>query len=197
MQDSAPKHILAVIVLAQFAGTSLWFAGNAVVDDLILSLGLANLFIGYITIAVQAGFITGTLLFAILNIADRFSPVKVFLVCALAGAAANISANWLGSAESILSARFLTGFFLAGIYPVGMKIATDWHKDRTWEGAGLPGRSSGDRQRLPISAEAFGNRPPLEVRFYGHIRVGCIWRTAAVSHGTRRPPPHSGQRLQI
>ena len=83
MTKKTPKHILPVIVFAQFAGTSLWFAGNAVVDSLIEELGLGDNLLGYITIAVQAGFIIGTLIFALLNIADRFSPVRVFLVCAL------------------------------------------------------------------------------------------------------------------
>src|SRR6056297_624890 len=129
MRDKIPGHILPVIVLAQFAGTSLWFAGNAVVFDLTKELQLAEFFVGYITMAVQAGFIGGTLLFAILTVADRYSPVLVFLVCALAGAAANVSLIWSGTAFAALTARFITGFFLAGIYPVGMKIASDWHKE--------------------------------------------------------------------
>lgn len=129
MRDKLPRHILPVIVLAQFAGTSLWFAGNAVVDDLGKELQLAEFFVGYITMAVQAGFIGGTLLFAILAIADRYSPVLVFLACALAGAAANVSLVWSETALTALTARFMTGFFLAGIYPVGMKIASDWHKE--------------------------------------------------------------------
>ncbi len=129
MTKKIPAHILPVIVLAQFAGTSLWFAGNAVVDELIVTLGLPELFVGYITMAVQAGFIAGTLLFAFLNVADRFSPVKVFLVCALGGSAANLLVMWSASGLSIIMVRFITGFFLAGIYPVGMKISSDWHKE--------------------------------------------------------------------
>ncbi len=129
MNKKIPAHILPVIVVAQFAGTSLWFAGNAVVDELITTLGLAELFIGYITMAVQAGFISGTLLFAFLNVADRFSPVKVFLFCALGGSVANLLVMWSSSGIGIIAARFVTGFFLAGIYPVGMKIASDWHKE--------------------------------------------------------------------
>ncbi|MGB0347145.1 MAG: MFS transporter [Balneolaceae bacterium] len=124
-----PRHILPVIVLAQFTGTSLWFAGNAVVDDLILELNLLDAFVGYITMAVQAGFIVGTLAFAFLNLADRFSPVKVFLICSLGGSLANLTVIWSSGYYEIMTARTLTGFFLAGIYPVGMKIAADWHKE--------------------------------------------------------------------
>jgi MFS family permease len=129
MKQSTPAYILPVIVLAQFAGTSLWFAGNAVVNDLSQELRLAEFFVGYITMAVQAGFISGTLLFAILTIADRYSPVLVFLVCSLAGSTANIALIGSETAVTVLIARFMTGFFLAGIYPVGMKIASDWHRE--------------------------------------------------------------------
>lgn len=85
--------------------------------------------LGHLTSAVQFGFILGTLVFAILSIADRFSPSKVFLTCALLGSLFNIGLIWEGnSLTSILSLRFITGFFLAGIYPVGMKIAADHYE---------------------------------------------------------------------
>jgi hypothetical protein len=80
-----PAHILPVLVFAQFAGTSLWFAGNAIVGDLQQALHLQADAIGNITSAVQLGFITGTLVFAILSIADRFSPSKVFSTFAFFG----------------------------------------------------------------------------------------------------------------
>ncbi len=127
--QSIPKHVLPVIVFAQFAGTSLWFAGNAVVDDLIAELDLLEMFIGFIAMAIQSGFIIGTLFFALLNIADRFSPVKVFLFCSIAGAALNLTTIWSSNFTEVMFSRVATGFFLAGIYPVGMKIASDWHKD--------------------------------------------------------------------
>ncbi|NBC28153.1 MAG: MFS transporter [Bacteroidetes bacterium] len=129
MKQHIPGYILPVIVFAQFTGTSLWFAGNAVVDDLIAAYSLPELYLGYITMSVQAGFIAGTFIFAIQNVADRYSPVAVFLVCALLGAGANGLVTIAGSGLSIITARFFTGFFLSGIYPVGMKIASDWHKE--------------------------------------------------------------------
>ena len=87
---SRPSHILAVIIFSQFTGTSLWFAGNAVVLDLQRDWGLAEQSVGYITAAVQLGFISGTLVFAYLAIADRLSARRVFFTCSLAGALANI-----------------------------------------------------------------------------------------------------------
>lgn len=128
MNQPIPRHILPVIVFAQFAGTSLWFAGNAVIPDLVQSLHLSEMAVGYITSAVQLGFITGTLLFAFLNLADRLLPGKVFLICALMGAIANAGTVFSHTFWVLMASRFCTGFFLAGIYPVGMKIASDWHK---------------------------------------------------------------------
>jgi len=122
-----PRHVLPVIVLSQFAGTSLWFAGNAVLGDLQTAWGLDPSAVGWLTSSVQLGFIVGTLLFAVLTVADRFPPRRVFLVCSVLGAVANaaivVAADGL---YSLLVLRFATGFFLAGIYPVGMKIAVSW-----------------------------------------------------------------------
>ncbi|MEL7270585.1 MAG: MFS transporter [Bacteroidota bacterium] len=121
-----PKHILPVIVIAQFFCTSLWFAGNGVLNSLLAEKGIA-ISVGTVTASVQFGFIIGTLLFAILTITDRFSPSKVFLVCAALGALCNLGVVWKTSgSELLLASRFTTGFFLAGIYPVGMKIAADY-----------------------------------------------------------------------
>lgn len=122
-----PWYILPIIIFAQFAGTSLWFAGNAVLPDLQEAFDLAPESLGAITSSVQFGFIIGTLLFAFLLIADRFSPSKVFFVCALLGALFNVFIFFLAKGfTSILIFRFLTGVCLAGIYPVGMKISADW-----------------------------------------------------------------------
>jgi len=121
------KTILPIIVVAQFCCTSLWFASNAVMSDLVINFGLTESAIGHLTSAVQFGFILGTLVFAVLAIADRFSPSKVFLISALLGAVCNLGILWEGNTlTTMLSIRFLTGFFLAGIYPVGMKIAADY-----------------------------------------------------------------------
>jgi len=96
-------------------------------EDLILNFGLDNSALGHLTSFVQFGFITGTFVFAMLTIADRFLPSNVFFTCAVLGALFNLGLLWeSNSFYSIISFRFLTGFFLAGIYPVGMKIASDY-----------------------------------------------------------------------
>jgi len=100
-----------------------------VVLDLQRDWGLTEQSVGYITSAVQLGFISGTLVFAYLAISDRFSARRVFFTCSLAGALANIAL--LAAPQGLtglLLLRFATGFFLAGIYPVGMKIAAGWYE---------------------------------------------------------------------
>ena len=124
---TAPKRILPILVLAQFAGTSLWFAVNAVMPDLQQQMGWPASAVGRLTSALQLCFIVGTLVFALLTIADRFSARRVFLFCALAGALCTFGALMrIASFTELLLWRAATGFFLAGIYPVGMKIASQW-----------------------------------------------------------------------
>lgn len=123
-----PKRILPIIIFSQFCCTSLWFAGNGVMSNLVNEFNLPESALGHLTSSVQLGFIFGTLLFAFLAIADRFSPSKVFFISALIGALANLG-MLLDENDliSLIAFRFLTGFFLAGIYPVGMKIAADYY----------------------------------------------------------------------
>lgn len=123
------KRILPTIVIAQFLCTSLWFAGNAIMVDIVKQYHIEPSFLAHLTSAVQFGFIIGTLLFAIFSISDRFSPSLVFFGCAIVAACINlaISIDEL-NISSLITLRFATGFFLAGIYPVGMKIASDYYQ---------------------------------------------------------------------
>ncbi len=122
-----PKHILPTIVIAQFCCTSLWFASNGVLSELVANFDLRANALGNLTAAVQFGFITGTLVFALWTVTDRFSPSKVFLTSAIFGALGNAGMLWQDNTLfTLVLFRFLTGFFLAGIYPVGMKIAADY-----------------------------------------------------------------------
>jgi MFS family permease len=122
--------ILVMIVCAQFLCVSLWFAGNAIIDDLTGEYGLHEKAIGHLISSVQLGFIAGTLFFAVMAVADRMSPSLVFFISAVLASLSNLGLMWsMGELPVMLASRFLTGFFLAGIYPVGMKIASD-HFDK-------------------------------------------------------------------
>src|SRR5215208_2143748 len=117
--------------------------------DLQRSAALPASAVGDITIAVQLGFIAGTLVFAWLAIADRYSPRIVFFLSTLAGAATN-AATLASGAEllPLLALRFATGFFLAGLYPVGMKIASGWYRDDL-------GKALGFLVAAPVAGTAF------------------------------------------
>ena len=132
------KWILLIIVVAEFSCISLWFAGNGVMSDLLVTFSLRNSALAHLTSAVQFGFISGTLIYALLTIADRFSPSRVFFVNAILGALFNAGIIWNENTfASLLILRFLTGFCLAGIYPVGMKIAADYFDKALGKSLGL------------------------------------------------------------
>ena len=130
MAAAVPRRILPVIVLSQFAGTSLWFAVNAVLPDLQRSWAMPPAALATVTTAVQLGFVAGTLLFALLTLSDRFPPTRVFFACSLLAAACNAAIATLdGQFAALVALRFAVGFLLAGIYPVGMKIAASWYRE--------------------------------------------------------------------
>lgn len=120
------RSALILIVIAQFLGTSLWFAGNAVAPEISQILNSPGI-LATITSSVQLGFILGTLLFAFFSIPDRFSPSDVFFFSSVLAAVFNLLIVVLPMhLTMVLICRFMVGFFLAGIYPVGMKIAADY-----------------------------------------------------------------------
>ncbi len=122
--------MLPIIVFAQFACTSLWFAGNAVLPEMLGEGQLRGLTAGAAVSAVQLGFIVGTLLASLLRLADRLPPARLFVLCALVGSALNAGLLLPGATpQLVLALRFGTGLFLAGIYPVGMKIAADYFEN--------------------------------------------------------------------
>lgn len=163
----APR-ILPIIVAAQFCCTSLWFATNGVMDELAFSFDLSVNALGHLTSAIQFGFIAGTLLFALISLADRFSPSRVFFWSALAGAICNLGILApYNTFHSLLLFRFLTGFFLAGIYPVGMKIAADYYRE------GL-GKSLG----YLVGALVLGTSLPHLLRWLG---AGIPWHWVVIS----------------
>ncbi len=125
---------LAVIVVAELFGASLWFSANGVADGLAGDWGLRPVELGYLTSAVQLGFICGTLLLALSGLADRLRASTLFLVCAVLGALANAAfVLFAGGVGGGVVFRFLTGITLGGIYPVGMKLAVGWAPRRKGE----------------------------------------------------------------
>lgn len=128
---STSTRPLFIIIVSQLLGTSLWFSANSAARGLMIDWGLSVEGVGLLTVAVQLGFISGTLVLALTSVADRYRPSAVFAVSAVAGALTNLAFAWLAS-ELVTGAalRFATGFCLAGIYPVGMKLVVGWAPER-------------------------------------------------------------------
>ncbi|MBN3805126.1 MFS transporter [Paraburkholderia sp. Ac-20336] len=125
------NRAVIVIAIAQLLGTSLWFSANGAMRDLQVAWQLSASGIGWLTNAVQAGFIVGTLLSATTGLADRVSASKVFAVCGVLGATLNaLFALCSGGLASALAFRFGVGVALAGIYPLGMKLLVTWAPQR-------------------------------------------------------------------
>ena len=132
------RHPVLWVVLAQLCGTSLWFSANSAADDLSRLWGLSTGDIGWLTNAVQAGFIVGTLGFALTGLADRFPASRIFTLCSLLGALFNAGfALFSEGLASAMGLRFAVGIALAGIYPLGMKLIVSWDPARAGQSLGL------------------------------------------------------------
>ncbi len=120
---------IAVIAASQVAAMTLWFSATAIIPALQAEHGLDSTTASLFTSAVQLGFVVGTLVSAILGLADRWDPRRLFMWSALVAAAANTSILLFDpSSAPVIALRFATGVCMAGIYPVGMKLASTWAK---------------------------------------------------------------------
>ena len=156
--------VLTGLVVAQWLGTSLWFSSSIAIPSLIRDWGLQAGDIGLLVSAVQLGFIFGTFVFSLTNLADRLPASQVFLVSAVAGAVANLLFAWLASGLwEALFYRFATGFFLAGMIPVANKIAVSWAPERMGQALGWL-----------VGAQVLGSGTPALLAFLG---TQLTWQT--------------------
>ncbi len=122
---------LVLLSLAELMGMSLWFSGSAVVPALSHEWNLSSSQVSWLANAVQFGFVAGTLLSATLNLPDIITTRHLFAVCAFLGAISNaIFGLYIHQPETAIVLRFLTGVFLAGVYPPGMKLMATWFRER-------------------------------------------------------------------
>jgi MFS family permease len=123
---------LLLLAMAELLGMSLWFSGSAVVPALTREWHLSESAANWLTLSVQLGFVAGTLLSAFLNLPDIISPRHLFTLTAIAGAIVNSGFGMFANdVHFAIFLRFLTGMFLAGVYPPAMKILATWfHRGR-------------------------------------------------------------------
>jgi MFS family permease len=161
---------LGLLCLTQFLGMSVWFSASAVVPALTAAWGLSASGQSWLTMSVQLGFVAGALGSAVLNLADRISGRRMFAVSSvLAGVAALLIPVAGAGFPVALALRFLTGVFLAGVYPVGMKIMATWTREDRGFGVGLL-----------VGALTLGSAAPHLLKTFG--RTGD-WRTVLVASG--------------
>lgn len=120
---------LALLAVAELMGMSLWFTASALSPELAAQWGLSEAQAGWLTTVVQLGFVAGTAVAAFLNLADIFPAARYFCVSALLGAGVNAAVLVAPDYGPALVLRFLTGFFLAGVYPPAMKMIATWFRD--------------------------------------------------------------------
>lgn len=130
MHDDHPGRwrILLLVSTAELLGMALWFTASAGSGELAQRFALDAGQTGWLTTAVQLGFVAGTALAAVLNLADLVPARSYFAVSALAAALANLTLVAAPSFSATLLLRFLTGLFLAGVYPPGMKMVATWFR---------------------------------------------------------------------
>lgn len=120
---------VTVLVVCQVAAMALWFSGAAVVPALVAEYGLSGFAQSLLSSGVQAGFVIGCIVSAVLGLPDRLDPRRLFMIAALVAAAANaliVLIDPRSAAVPLL--RLVTGMCMAGVYPVGMKMASTWAK---------------------------------------------------------------------
>ena len=129
-RDPARWRILTLLATAELLGMSLWFAGSAVASQLAASWSLTSGQTAWLTTIVQLGFVCGTAMAALLNLADVLPSRWYFAGAAVIGGLANAGLVASGGFATALALRFITGFALAGVYPPAMKMASTWFRAR-------------------------------------------------------------------
>lgn len=159
------RNALLLLIIAQIAAMSIWFTSTAAIVDMAIEAGLTPGTLAPLTTAVQLGFVAGALMLAASGLADRLEPRRLFAGASLIAAAANglTLLTPIGSAEAV-ALRAIVGAALAGVYPIGMKMALGW--------------ADGDRGFLVgliVGALTLGSASPHAVALLG----GADWRMVA------------------
>ena len=129
--------MLLFVALGQFLGMTLWFSATAAAPSIAAEFSLSRSGTAWLTMAVQGGFVAGTLISAVLNLADVLNARRLFAAGCAIGAAANAAIPYMDSAAAVIALRAVTGAALACVYPPGMKIAAGWFLERRGTALGI------------------------------------------------------------
>jgi MFS family permease len=169
--DRASLRALALLAAALVLSMTTWFSATAVVPQLRAEWDLGNTAAAWLTIAVQVGFVAGALAGSALSVADVLPPRFVILAGALGAAAANLVLVVADGPEVGIAARVATGFFLAGVYPPALKLASTWFR-----------RGRGTALGIVVGALTLGSAVPHLVNGLGGLDWQLVvWVTSALT----------------
>lgn len=162
--DVSLKHqrrTLSLVSLAQLLCMSVWLSGTVVLPQLTALWKTELAVSAWLTMAVQLGFVVGALAAAVFNLPDVIHAPRLMAASCVAAALANAAFAW--TAEQHIAAaivfRFLTGVFLAGVYPVGMKILSGWFRDGRGTALGVLVGALTVGKAMPYAVEGSGELP--------------------------------------
>ena len=129
---SAKSRSIAILIFAQVSALGLWFVSSAILPDMLREVEFSQSRQAALASSVSLGFVLGAMVSAILGLPDRFDPRKLFSICAIISSLSGLGLLVVEPGGNLsIAMRFLTGIMLAGVYPVGMKLAIGWgQKDR-------------------------------------------------------------------
>ena len=158
--------ILVVLAVALVLSMSTWFSASAVIPQLHEEWGLSNTAAAWLTIAVQLGFVAGAVVSALLNLSDVLPLRTIMIVSSAAAAVVNLGLLGAGGPGVALPLRFLTGAFLAGLYPPALKLMATWFT-----------KGRGTALGVMVGALTLGSALPHLVNALG----GLDWQTVIVA----------------
>ena len=138
MKLSPKIQTIILLSVAEMLAMGVWFSASAVVPVLTTLWQLDGAGQAWLTMSVQIGFVFGALTSAIFNLADRIPAHRLLAIsCLAAGISTALIPLLSTSLTPAILLRFLSGAFLAGVYPVGMKLIATWTKKARGLGIGL------------------------------------------------------------
>jgi len=189
---------VTVIAVCQVAAMALWFSASAIIPALVAEFKLSGFAQAAMTSGVQAGFVIGCLASAFLGLPDRVDPRRLFAAAACIGAIANALLLVVNPASPAAPAlRVVTGICMAGVYPVGMKLAATWARGDMGLMVGILVGALTLGSAAPYLFNAFGGfdwRPPLLVASGCALAASALIGVAGIGPNRAQTPkfdPHA------
>ena len=193
--SSARWRALFWLALASLLGMSSWFSGTAVIGPLRTAWALTPAQASWLTIAVQLGFVTGALISALTNLVDLVPAHKVLVSSATLAAAANSLFSLAHGPGVGIPLRFVTGVFLAGVYPTALKLMATWFRADRGRALGIMVGSLTLGSAVPHLARGLGGALP-----WREVVQATSWLTMAgviVGHLAVREGPYPVPRARF